>query len=51
MIGILNLDVTVNDLAPEKYRGLDRFVARKAIVADLDVLGASTTTPLSLFGL
>jgi len=39
MIGILNLDVTVNDLAPEKYRGLDRFVARKAIVADLDVLG------------
>ena len=39
MIGILNLDVTVNELAPEKYRGMDRFVARKAIVADLDALG------------
>ena len=38
-IGILNLDVTVNELAPEKYRGMDRFVARKAIVADLDALG------------
>ena len=39
LIGILNLDVTVNTLAPEKYRGMDRFVARKAIVADLDALG------------
>ena len=39
MVGILNLDVTVNDLAPAKYRGLDRFVARKAIVADLEALG------------
>ena len=39
MISILNLDVTVNDLAPAKYRGLDRFVARKQIVADLEVLG------------
>ena len=39
MIGILNLDVTVNELAPEKYRGMDRFVARKAIVADLNALG------------
>jgi hypothetical protein len=39
MMGILNLDVTVNELAPAKYRGLDRFVARKAIVADLEALG------------
>ena len=39
MMGILNLDVTVNDLAPAKYRGLDRFVARKQIVADLEALG------------
>ncbi|MSQ65109.1 MAG: valine--tRNA ligase [Limnohabitans sp.] len=38
-IGILNLDVTVNELAPPTYRGMDRFVARKAIVADLDALG------------
>ncbi|MGO4606424.1 valine--tRNA ligase [Variovorax sp. 2RAF20] len=39
MIGVLTLDATINDNAPEKYRGLDRFVARKAIVADLDALG------------
>ena len=39
MIGILNLDVTVNDHSPEKYQGLDRFEARKIIVADLDALG------------
>ncbi|MCR6479413.1 valine--tRNA ligase [Variovorax sp. ZS18.2.2] len=39
MIGILTLDATINDNAPEKYRGMDRFVARKAIVADLDALG------------
>ncbi|XAH21624.1 valine--tRNA ligase [Xylophilus sp. GW821-FHT01B05] len=39
VIGILTLDATVNDNAPEKYRGLDRFVARKQIVADLDALG------------
>jgi hypothetical protein len=39
MLGILNLDVTVNDLAPAKYRGLDRFVARKQIVADLESIG------------
>ena len=38
-IGILTLDATVNDNAPEKYRGMDRFVARKAIVADLEALG------------
>ena len=36
MIGVLNLDATINDEAPEKYRGQNRFVARKAIVADLD---------------
>ncbi len=30
---------TVNDNAPEKYRGLDRFVARKAVVADLEAAG------------
>jgi len=40
MICVLNLDATVNDNAPEKYRGLDRFVARKAVVADLEAAGA-----------
>jgi len=39
MIGVLTLDATINDNAPEKYRGMDRFVARKAVVADLDALG------------
>jgi valyl-tRNA synthetase len=39
MISMLNLDVTVNDEAPPKYRGLDRFAARKQIVADLETLG------------
>ena len=39
MIGVLNLDATLNDNAPAAYRGLDRFVARKKIVADLDSMG------------
>jgi valyl-tRNA synthetase len=39
MIGILDFDATVNENAPEKYRGLDRFVARKAVVADLEAQG------------
>ncbi|WP_119154914.1 valine--tRNA ligase [Caldimonas tepidiphila] len=38
-IGILTLDATVNDNAPETYRGLDRFVARKKVVADLEAQG------------
>ncbi len=40
IIGVLNLDATINANAPEKYRGLDRFVARKAVVADLEAAGA-----------
>lgn len=39
MIGVLDLDATLNDNAPEAYRGLDRFVARKKIVADLEAQG------------
>ncbi|MCA8481047.1 MULTISPECIES: valine--tRNA ligase [Burkholderia] len=38
-IEILTLDAKINDNAPEQYRGLDRFDARKAIVADLDAQG------------
>jgi valyl-tRNA synthetase len=38
-ICILTLDAKIVDEAPEAYRGLDRFVARKKIVADLDALG------------
>ncbi|MGV7242728.1 valine--tRNA ligase [Caballeronia sp. M23-90] len=40
MIEILTLDAKINDNAPEKYRGLDRFDARKQVVADLEALGA-----------
>jgi valyl-tRNA synthetase len=39
MICVLNLDATINTNAPEKYRSLDRFVARKAVVADLEASG------------
>jgi valyl-tRNA synthetase len=39
IIGVLALDATVNDNAPEAYRGLDRFVARRKIVADLEAGG------------
>jgi valyl-tRNA synthetase len=38
-INILTLDAKINDNAPEAYRGLDRFAARKKIVADLDAQG------------
>lgn len=36
---ILTIDAAINDEAPEKYRGLDRYDARKQIVVDLDALG------------
>ena len=39
LINILNDDASLNDSVPEKYRGMDRFDARKAVVADLDALG------------
>jgi valyl-tRNA synthetase len=39
MIGVLTLDATINDNAPQVYRGLDRFVARKQVVADLEAQG------------
>ncbi|WP_421132351.1 valine--tRNA ligase [Alteromonas sp. A079] len=40
MINILTDDAKINDASPEAYRGLDRFDARKQIVADLDAQGA-----------
>ncbi|HSV47558.1 MAG TPA: valine--tRNA ligase, partial [Ramlibacter sp.] len=39
IIGVLALDATLNDNAPAAYRGLDRFVARKQVVADLEARG------------
>ncbi|MGB9494832.1 MAG: valine--tRNA ligase [Azonexus sp.] len=44
MISILTLDAKINENAPEKYRGLDRFDARKAVVADLEALGILVKT-------
>jgi len=38
LINILNRDGTLNDSVPEAYRGLDRFEARKRIVADLEAV-------------
>ncbi|MBL0029528.1 MAG: valine--tRNA ligase [Rhodanobacteraceae bacterium] len=38
MINIFTPTATINDAAPEKYRGLDRYVARKAVLADLTAL-------------
>ena len=38
LINILNRDGTLNENVPEAYRGLDRFVARKTIVADLEAV-------------
>lgn len=39
-INILTLDAKINENAPEKYQGLDRFEARKQIVADLEAIDA-----------
>ncbi|MES2879475.1 MAG: valine--tRNA ligase [Pseudomonadota bacterium] len=39
LICVLTLDAKINDQAPAAYQGLDRFVARKQIVKDLDALG------------
>ncbi|HET7831428.1 MAG TPA: valine--tRNA ligase [Gallionella sp.] len=39
MISVLTLDGKINDHAPEQYRGMDRFDARKQICADLEAAG------------
>ncbi|MFM2253161.1 MAG: Valine--tRNA ligase, partial [Pseudomonadota bacterium] len=39
MICVLTLDAKINENAPATYQGLDRFVARKKIVADLEAGG------------
>ncbi|HET8940954.1 MAG TPA: valine--tRNA ligase [Rudaea sp.] len=41
---ILTLDAKISADAPERYRGMDRFVARKAVLADLDALGLLVET-------
>ena len=44
IIGVLTLDAAINENAPAKYQGMDRFVARKAIVADLEAAGLLVET-------
>ena len=39
LIGIMTLDARISDDAPAPYRGLDRFEARKRVLADLDRRG------------
>jgi valyl-tRNA synthetase len=39
LIGILTLEGNVNEAAPKQYQGLERFAARKQVVADLEAQG------------
>jgi valyl-tRNA synthetase len=39
LICVLTLDAKINENAPSSYQGLDRFVARKKVVADLEAGG------------
>ncbi len=39
MINILDADGRINDAAPERYRGLDRYEAREKIVAEMEEKG------------
>ncbi len=39
VINILTADAAINDNAPAAYQGLDRFDARKKVVADIEALG------------
>jgi valyl-tRNA synthetase len=43
-INIFTLDAKVNENAPEKYRGMDRYEARKAVLADLETEGLLVET-------
>jgi valyl-tRNA synthetase len=44
MINIMTIDAKINDEAPEKYRGMDRFDARKQVIADMEALGLLVAT-------
>ena len=39
IINIFTVDAAINNDAPEKYRGMDRYVARKEIIKDLESAG------------
>ncbi|HQR02891.1 MAG: valine--tRNA ligase [Proteobacteria bacterium] len=38
-VSVFTLDARINEHGPEKYRGMDRYDARKAIVTDLEAAG------------
>ncbi len=38
-LNILTLDARINDLAPAEYQGMERYEARKKIIADLEARG------------
>ena len=44
LLSIMNLDATINANAPEAYRGMDRFAARKQIIEDLKQQGLLVKT-------
>ncbi len=44
IIGVLTLDARINEHAPAAYRGLDRFEARRKVVADLEAQGLLVET-------
>jgi valyl-tRNA synthetase len=39
LINIFDLDAKLSDAVPERYRGMDRFAARKQVLADLEASG------------
>src|SRR5262249_49866556 len=39
LISVIGKDARMTDAVPEKYRGLDRYEARKQVVADLEAAG------------
>ena len=39
LINIFDVNACCNDAVPEQYRGLERYEARKRVIADLDALG------------
>ena len=39
LINIFDADACLNDNVPEAYRGLDRYAARKKVIADMEALG------------
>lgn len=44
LINLFTPTAAINDNAPEKYRGLDRYEARKAVLADLEEAGLLVET-------